>query len=161
MNRRLRGDRGRVLRRHFKALTVAIQAAVLWGCSFSATFDSPRQYRLAAVNDDGLPTLVGFGVTVLSGSLELDLDGSCLHTQRIRQGNGSEAQETTREIECEWSRSGDEVEFTFEATEYALTMSGVIQGESLTVTRDTGIRCVTEPCPAVWIEAYERDRSGG
>lgn len=141
-------------------MTTVVTSVTLGGCAFSATFDSPPLYRLVAVNDAGLPAAAGFGVTILSGSIELGEDGACGHIQRVRTGVGSEAEESTRELECEWSRSGDQLEFTFEPVEYALSMSGVIQGERLVVTRDTGIRCVTTPCPAIWVEEYLRDRNG-
>ncbi len=141
-------------------VTTVLMSAALVGCSFSATFDSPPLYRLVAVDDAELPAAAGFGVTILSGSIELGEDGECLHTQRVRTGVGSGAQETTWELECEWSRSGDQLDFTFEPVEYALSMSAVIQGERLVLTRDTGIRCVTTPCPAIWVEEYLRDRSG-
>lgn len=39
-------------------------------------------------------------------------------------------------------------------------MTGVFQGERLTLTRDTGIRCITTPCPSTWVEEYVRDRGG-
>ena len=84
-----------------------------------------------------------------------------MHLQRVRTGVGPGAQEGTRELECEWSRSGDQIEFTFEPVELALSMSAVIEGERLALTRDTGVRCVTTPCPAIWEEEYLRDGSGG
>lgn len=137
-----------------------VTSVPLGGCSFSATFDSPPLYRLVAVNEAELPAAAGFGVTILSGSIELGEDGECGHIQQVRTGVGSGAEESTWELECEWSRSGDQLEFTFEPVEFALSMSAVIQGERLVLTRDTGIRCVTTPCPAIWVEEYLRDRNG-
>lgn len=156
MNSARRG-RLRVLRNTLGA--VAISAMGIGGCSFSATFDSPPFYRLVAVNEDDVPTTPGFGVTVVSGTFELGLGGECLHSQRLREGTGPSAPERTREIECEWSRNGDDVALIFEPVEYAVAMSGKIRGEMLVITRDTGIRCVTTPCPSTWVEEYVRDRS--
>lgn len=157
MSIRRRG-RPRVLRSALGA--IAFSAIGAGGCSFSATFDTPPVYRLVAVNEDGLPAAPGFGVTILSGTFELGLAGECLHSQRIREGSGPSAVERAVEIECEWSRSGDQIAMTFEPEEYAASMSGVIRGETLTITRDTGIRCVTTPCPSTWVEEYVRERSG-
>lgn len=159
MNGCPRGGLDRALRGSATLVAVVLVAGI-GGCSFSATFDSPPLYRLVAVDDERLPAAPGFGVTILSGTLELGTDGACVHAQRIRVGVGPGSQESTWELECEWSRAGDQVEFTIEPREYAQSMSGVLRGETLVLTRDTGIRCVTTPCPAIWVEEYERDRSG-
>ena len=160
MNTCPRGGRSSALRGPLGLAVAAIVAAGSSGCSFSATLDSPPLYRLVAVDDERLPASPGFGVTILSGTMELGTDGACVHSQRVRVGQGSGAQESTRELKCEWERTGDQVELTFEPVEYAQSMSGVLRGESFFLTRDTGIRCVTTPCPAIWMEEYLRDRSG-
>lgn len=155
-----RGGGPRALRSLSQHGVVALIGLAAWGCSFSATFDSPPLYRLVSVDDERLPATPGFGVTVLSGTFELGSEGECVHTQRVRIGEGPGAQESTWRLECEWSRIGDDLELTFAPVEYAQSLAGVLRGETLQLTRDTGIRCVTTPCPAIWIEEYQRDRSG-
>jgi hypothetical protein len=148
------------------AVTVAVAGGVFTAaCGQSLALTSEAgdavEYDLVMFDTTSVPLELPFSGTLLSGRITLSLDGTCERALVVRDAGPASPGEVESSWDCEWEREGDEITFTWLAEPPGSEMSpaaataGVIDGDLLTLSIDTGIVCVTTPCPTHWIEVYE------
>jgi hypothetical protein len=153
-------------RRAFGAAAVTVAVGVFTAaCGQSLALTSEVgdavEYDLIMFDTTSVPMELPFSGTLLSGRITLSPDGTCERALVVRDAGPASPGEVESSWPCEWEHEGDEITFTWLAEPPASEMTpaaataGVIEGDRLTLSIDTGIVCVTAPCPTHWIEVYE------
>jgi hypothetical protein len=141
------------------ALTAVVGAAACPGTTEIAP--QPIVYELIGVEwpsqlaGEELPDLSGVG------TLELATDGTCRRTVALVLP-ASDPDPSALEWPCTWTRRSNRLELTWgEAVPpqpplAGYTSTGTVDGVRLELEIQTGIVCVTTPCPTGWLEVYRQ-----
>jgi hypothetical protein len=142
------------------AVTVAVAGGV-FAAACGQSLAEAVEYDLVMFDATSVPMELPFSGTLLAGRITLSPDGTCERALVVRYAGPASPGEVESSWDCEWEREGDEITFTWlteppgsELTP-AAPSTGVIDGDLLTLPIDTGIVCVTTPCPTRWVEIYE------
>ena len=133
-------------------LTVVICLLSSLGCDGVTGLDADDlRFALVEVDGSAIPGAVAGGLEFLEGTFTLNGDGSCERSVLVDNLSADDPVLLTQS--CTWSQIASEVRVTWSDES---TTVGTLFGDRFTVTFETGIVCVTTPCPTQRIEGYDR-----
>lgn len=109
------------------------------------------RFALVEVDGSAVPGAAAGGLEFLEGTFTLDGDGSCERSVLVDDSSAQAPMLLTQT--CAWSQTASEVRVTW--SDESITI-GTLFGDRFTVTFETGIVCVTTPCPTQRVEGYDR-----